>query len=418
MNYKRIIIRLKQGIAYLAVNQVAKKVTLAICTFMLAIWLFRANIFGIKANTVAFAVLTATLPLLYIVFVIAIILVMGQFVDDSMYMLALKKIGFSNSAGEYPYLLYQHVAGNMLELAFVSRGIPLKTWEDNQGKIENSMNITISSINIGNDMQTIIIRGIEGKNDMTEPIWWQDDYLTTDATIRLGESYGQPVYMDLRSYAHALVGGATGSGKTWLLQHMLYQCIKKGYEVRVIDYKGGVDFPPMWTKYCTIADNDTDVLAQLDAVITELEHRKVLFTENECKNIEEYNQKVSRKLNRIVIACDELAEMLDATGATKERKAVIRQIEAYISSIARLGRAFGLHLLLSTQRPDADVLGGQIKANLTYRICGRADDVLSRIILDNTDAADKIPKDAKGVFLTHDGILFKGYSFDSSMLNT
>ena len=384
---------------------------------MMLIWIFRSNIFHADTETISFAFITVLLPVLYIVLLVAIVLIEGQVIDDSRYTSALQRIGIKNSMGETPYLLCLCSKDNVVKITFTSNGIPLKTWEDNQGKMENAFNMTIASISMGDDMQTIIVRGVAGKNNMAEPIWWQDDYLTTDATIRLGESYGQPVYMDLRSYAHVLIGGATGSGKTWLLQHMLFQCIHKGYQVHIVDYKGGVDFSREWTTQCTISQNDAEVITMLEIVIAELEHRKLQFVEVGCHNIEEYNQQnTGEKLNRIVVVCDELAEMLDTTGASKERKASIKQIEAYISSIARLGRAFGLHLFLSTQRPDADVLSGQIKANMTYRICGRADDVLSRIILDNTDAAEKISKDAKGVFLNQEGIVFKGYTFDANAL--
>ena len=80
----------------------------------------------------------------------------------------------------------------------------------------------------------------------------------------------------------------------------------------------------------------------------------------------------------------------------------------------RLGRAFGIHLILATQRPDANIISGQIKNNISYKICGRADQVLSQIILDNTDASTYIPSDSKGLFLNQDGTLFKAYLFDET----
>lgn len=70
---------------------------------------------------------------------------------------------------------------------------------------------------------------------------------------------------------------------------------------------------------------------------------------------------------------DEVAEILDKTGLTKEEKEQVTRIENRLSTIARQGRAFGIHLFLSTQRPDANILSGQIKNNIGYRICGRAD---------------------------------------------
>ena len=93
-----------------------------------------------------------------------------------------------------------------------------------------------------------------------------------------------------------------------------------------------------------------------------------------------------------------------------------RDVHPDYSTLARLGRAFGIHLILATQRPDANILPGQIKNNLDFRVCGRADNVLSQIILDNTSAADQIPKDARGRFITGDGTVFQGYLFDEGQL--
>jgi len=118
----------------------------------------------------------------------------------------------------------------------------------------------------------------------------------------------------------------------------------------------------------------------------------------------------------MIFACDEVAEVLDKTGRSKEDKDLIGQIESKLSVIARQGRAFGIHLLLATQRPDATILAGQIRNNIDCRVCGRADSVLSQIILDNTDAAEQIPKDAQGRFINGDGVVFQGYLFDEDRL--
>ena len=91
-------------------------------------------------------------------------------------------------------------------------------------------------------------------------------------------------------------------------------------------------------------------------------------------------------------------------------------IDRMLSTIARQGRAFGIHLILATQRPDATIIPGQIRNNMDFRVCGRADSVLSQIILDNTSAAEQIPKDARGRFITGDGTVFQGYLFDEGQL--
>lgn len=111
-----------------------------------------------------------------------------------------------------------------------------------------------------------------------------------------------------------------------------------------------------------------------------------------------------------------MAELLDKNGLCKEDKEQVSRIESKLSVIARQGRAFGIHLILTTQRPDATILTGQIRNNIDCRVCGRADSVLSQIILDSSDAADRIPKDAQGRFLMHDGTIFQGYLFDEKSL--
>lgn len=125
-----------------------------------------------------------------------------------------------------------------------------------------------------------------------------------------------------------------------------------------------------------------------------------------------YNSATGSHLQRHILACDEIAEFLDMRGLDKEHKDLVYQIINRLSVIARQGRAFGIHLILATQRPDADILPGQIKNNLDCRICGRADRILSQIILDSSDAASAIPKDSRGRFLMNDGTEFQSYYMD------
>ena len=122
-------------------------------------------------------------------------------------------------------------------------------------------------------------------------------------------------------------------------------------------------------------------------------------------------ERIAEELNKIILSRrpSEGFILLDKTGLDKEMKARIMAIEGKLARVARLARALGIHLIIATQRPDANIISGQIKNNLYYRLCGRADDVLSQIILDNTLAADDIPKDGQGLFMNQDGMLIKGY---------
>ena len=222
--------------------------------------------------------------------------------------------------------------------------------------------------------------------------------------------------VNLAHIPHILLGGSTGSGKSVLLKLLLMQALRKGAEVYIADFKGGVDFPKVWHEKCRMCFAEEDLCNILDRLVEELERRKSAFKALGCPNIDAYNEIAEHPLQRLIFACDEVAEMLDKTGADNERKKLLSKIESMLSTIARQGRAFGIHLILATQRPDATIIPGQIRNNMDFRVCGRADSVLSQIILDNTGAAEQIPKDARGRFITGDGTVFQGYLFDEGQL--
>lgn len=102
------------------------------------------------------------------------------------------------------------------------------------------------------------------------------------------------------------------------------------------------------------------------------------------------------------------------SGAGLIEKEFVNQLEGRLATMARLGQAFGIHRIPSTQRPDANLIVGKIRNGPNCRIRGSADNILSPLILDHTDAANRIPKDAKGRFMLHDRTVFQGYRFEES----
>ncbi len=182
------------------------------------------------------------------------------------------------------------------------------------------------------------------------------------------------------------------------------------------DFKGGVDFSYVWQEFAYIITEETKLLVLLNHLADTLEERKRLFKKVDAANITEYRQKSGDYMQCIVFACDEVAELLDKTGADKARKELLAQIEARLALIARQGRAFGIHLILATQRPDANILPGQIKNNMNIRICGRADTTLSTIIIGDGRAAEQVPHDARGRFLMEDGTVFQAYYFNEDKI--
>lgn len=325
----------------------------------------------------------------------------------------LERIGFVNKAGESPYLLSMRndEGSKTVIYKFYQNGIPLSEWEDRQADIEAAMNVNIAKIKLGRSRNEIKVYASDYEKAYPDFVDWKDD-LVSDVDFRLvfGEGFMGKYWIDLNRITHILIGGSTGSGKSVLLKCLVWQSVLKGAAVSVADFKGGVDFNETWkNKVKLILDEDT-LIEHLTYMVRELEFRKQRFREVGAKNIVEYNQKY-KNMNRIIFACDEVAELLDKTGLSKQQKERVGEIENRLATIARQGRAFGINLILATQRPDANILSGQIRNNIDCRVCGRADDVLSKIILDNTDASEMIPKDEQGLFLTNDGVVIRGYYF-------
>ena len=113
------------------------------------------------------------------------------------------------------------------------------------------------------------------------------------------------------------------------------QALRKGAEVYIADFKGGVDFPKVWHEKCRMCFAEEDLCNILDQLVEELERRKSAFKALGCPNIDAYNEIAERPLQRLIFACDEVAEMLDKTGADSERKKLLAQIENKLSTIAR-----------------------------------------------------------------------------------
>lgn len=334
----------------------------------------------------------------------------------------LKRAGMVNHTGEAPLLLSKtglpdSERVNVYE--FYSAGIPLAVWQDNQTVIESALNLKIGHFEEGRNSRIVKMFAVDGNYTLPKMILWKDDYMSSHENgfvLVLGEDVtGEKVTVNLKQVPHFLIGGSTGSGKSVLLKLLLMQAIKKGTVVVIADFKGGVDFPLAWYDKCKIITDSVDLKQFLAETVDELETRKVILKESGLSNIDEYNMHNSKKLKRIIFACDEVAELLDKTGLSKEAKAEVVEIEGYLSTIARQGRACGIHLFLATQRPDANILPGQIKNNLDYRVCGRADLVLSQIILDNGDAQERISKTAQGRFLDNEGNLFQSFWFDDKV---
>ena len=213
----------------------------------------------------------------------------------------------------------------------------------------------------------------------------------TKILLGRNEQDNEVVYYNLDSEdPHALIGGMTKSGKSVLLNIFIVDLIRTNTpeELRLIlvDPKQ-VEF----TRYRGIPYLDEDgiitkkelAIEKLHALVEEMERRYSLFAEAGVNEINKYNRKVNSKIPRIVLIFDEFADwMLD-----DEFK---REASSAVQSLSGKARAAGIHLIVSTQRPDNSVVVPILRANLGAKFALRVDSEKNSVIILDEPGAEKL----------------------------
>ncbi|MEA2471401.1 MAG: segregation ATPase FtsK/SpoIIIE, family, partial [Thermoleophilaceae bacterium] len=208
-------------------------------------------------------------------------------------------------------------------------------------------------------------------------------------TVWLGKDIaGKAIGTDLAKQPHVLVAGTTGSGKSGCVNAMLSSILLRATpnEVKLVlvdpkqvELNHYESIPHLITPVVTSPRLAANVLANL---IKEMEERYGLMSRARARSIIELNRQREaagdRKLPYILCVIDELADlMMVAPG----------EVEDSIIRLAQKSRAVGIHLLLATQRPSADIITGMIKANVPARIAfAVSSQTDSRVILDQNGA--------------------------------
>jgi len=243
----------------------------------------------------------------------------------------------------------------------------------------------------------------------------------SDLTVVLGEDVaGKHVLADLAKMPHILIAGRTGSGKsvcmnTFLLS-LLYQNSPEEMQLILVDPKR-VSF----SRYRGIPHLKTDVIVENKKVVNvlrwaagQMDHRYKILEEARVQDIQGYHEILARGEKRrvvdaetgrvtddpyppmpyIVIMIDEMADLMATHG---------KEVEVLIVRLASLSRAVGIHLVLATQRPEATVITGLIKANIPARISFQLKSQIdSRTILD-TGGAEKLLGNGDMLYSAADG---------------
>lgn len=268
--------------------------------------------------------------------------------------------------------------------------------------------------------------GIEVPNDVMDVVSFGDiineEFMNNNKplSIAMGKNIdGSPVYQNITDMPHALIAGATQSGKSVCINTILISLLIKNspeslrlilVDPKKVELSFYNDLPHLLTP---VIDDAIMATEALKWSVKEMERRYEVLARNRVRNIGDYNKK--RKEHKemenmpfIVIVVDEFNDLVMQCGA-EANDCIIR--------LAQKARACGMHIILATQRPTVDVVNGTIKANITCRIAFRvASDVDSRTILDEIGAESLLgrgdmliknngnPLRAQGAYISDDEI--------------
>ena len=238
--------------------------------------------------------------------------------------------------------------------------------------------------------------GIEVPNKLVSTVYLRDILDTpkfanakSKISFALGKDIsGEGIIGNIAKLPHLLIAGTTGSGKSVCMNSLILSLLYKARpdEVRLIMidpkmvelgiYNG---IPHL---YVPVVTDPKKAAGALQWATVEMLKRYRLFSEANVRDIESYNRVCTEKgeaiLPQVVIVIDELADLMMVAA---------KEVEESICRVAQMGRAAGMHLVIATQRPSADVITGLMKANVPSRIAFAVSSAMeSRIILDQAGA--------------------------------
>ena len=254
-----------------------------------------------------------------------------------------------------------------------------------------------SGVRIAPIPDKISMVGIEVPNKLVSPVYIHDVIDSgafrnheSKVAFALGKDIGgNAIVGNIAKLPHLLIAGTTGSGKSVctnsLIISLLYKATPEEVRLIMVDPKMvelGI-YNGIPHLLIPVVTDPKKAAGALQWAVTEMMKRYRAFSEVGVRDLKSYNAHAARqpdmeKMPQIVVVIDELADLMLVAA---------KEVEESICRVAQMGRAAGMHLVIATQRPSADVITGLMKANIPSRIAFAVASALeSRIILDTTGA--------------------------------
>lgn len=253
-------------------------------------------------------------------------------------------------------------------------------------QIPNSEEIALDIPRLGSERKPVLVRqGLLRLPSISSP---------EQLPILIGVTpEGEDIVRNLGQMPHLLVGGTTGSGKTVFLYSLLLSLLHTHPDPQTLRLFMSTSKPedfsffhnlPHLEQGRVIADAGEAVRSLQTCIVTLFNEREKLLMSASARDIGEYNRQQKNFLPPFVIIVDEFADLADQLAHDKTGQ---REFYTQLRRVAQLGRNRGVHLVLCTQRPSADLVPTNIRNLMNNRVALRVNDAIaSRMILDEPGA--------------------------------
>ena len=221
------------------------------------------------------------------------------------------------------------------------------------------------------------------------------------------DEFGDDVVLELARLPHVLIGGATGQGKTMCLNSLIAGLVATKtpdevrlvvYDPKCVEYTGLADLPHLIMPPVTSVEKMVEAIHWLES---EVDNRLQMFASVKCRNISQFNSReqededaeaLPKTVPYIVALLDDISDLMRDAG---------KEVEPILCRITAIARAAGIHLVMATDRPDAKVVTGAVKANVPARIAFMtATGTDSKLLVEDRGAEDLL---GNGDFLLREG---------------
>ncbi len=313
-------------------------------------------------------------------------------------------VGLKNAIGSYPnFLSLEPLSGGTMKLRLTNGAFTLKEWQSKKDRLAANMRVFIDEIK--QVQERGIIELTFSYDPMPAKVTIENIFAYRDYRYFIGRDRSKSYVGNFSDSPHLLIAGESGGGKSTFMRQLIatVKLNQPEAEFHLIDLKGGVEFGH-FEKFpgMKVVTEMSSVAAALKTITGNIKVRSQALKSRRLTKVEEFfSSDEFRKLSpearvkhvlgrRVFVLVDECAEVfLFGLG---HNAAQTREIRAAVSTIARLGRFVGIHVILGTQRPDKQAVDPQVKTNLTSVVSFRIHDLGGSLAVLGTGRATDLPQ--------------------------